>query len=399
MNVNTYEKLEFIIQDIQSMISEKIDITNSYDDNDFLELIEECVVTKTESCYISFDDRQVITQRVFNSMKRNDILQPLLEDKDINEIMVNGVDYIYVEKKGRIYRLNSKFENEERLYEIIQNIVSKSNKAVNESNPIVDVMLEDGSRVNVVLNPLAINGPCITIRKFPETPMCLSDLRNLDMITDEASDFLCEMVNRKFNMLITGGTSTGKTTLLNALSNYIGEDERIITVEDSAELQLNNVKNLVRLETRDAGYDGTGEINMRRLIRTALRMRPDRFLVGEVRDEAALDMLQALNTGHDGSMSTLHANSAQDSLMRLETMVLCGALMPIEAIRHQIASAIELIIHIERDRNSKRRVVEIVEVCSVEKGIINLNPIFSARNDTGSLKKVSDIQYRKYKLH
>lgn len=395
---NTKSSLESVIRDIQSQVAKKIDVTNEYDDNEFLDLIEECVVAQTENCYISLDDRQIVTERIFNSMKRNDILQPLLDDKEINEIMVNGLDCIYIEKNGAIEKLNNRFDNAERLYEIIQNIVSRSNKSVNESNPIADVMLDDGSRVNVVLNPLAINGPCITIRKFPDTPMDMDDLVRLGMINEEACDFLRDMVNRKFNILITGGTSTGKTTLLNALTNDIGSDERIITIEDSAELQLKSIDNLVRLETRDADFKGEGEISMRKLIKTALRMRPTRLLIGEVRDEAALDMLQALNTGHDGSMSTLHANSAEDSLMRLETMVLCGAVMPIEAIRHQIASAIELIIHIERDKFSKRKVIEIVEVCCVENGEIKLNPIYSARNDVDQLLRVSDIQYRKYKL-
>lgn len=394
MNYNS--RLKDIVKEVQKEVSDRMDINKEYDDKDFRELIEECVVAQTRNCYISFEERNIITECVFNSMKRNDILQPLLEDKEINEIMVNGTDNIYIEKKGKILRTNTRFDSEERLFEVIQNIVSKANKSINESNPIVDTMLPDGSRINIVLNPLALNGPCVTIRKFPKEHLTMEKLISLKMFDEKTAGFLIDLVKHRYNILISGGTSTGKTTLLNALSCYIDENERVITVEDSAELNFRSVKNIVRMETRDANYEGKGEINMRKLVKTSLRMRPDRLIIGEVRDEAALDMLQALNTGHDGSMSTVHANSAQDALMRLETMVLCAAVMPIEAIRHQIASAIEIIIHLERDKFFNRRVSEIMEICRVENGVIKLNTIYSANQDSGEGTK--ELSFRKQKM-
>jgi len=390
--------LDHIIQEIRKDVSGRLDINRDYDDKSFRELIEECVTGWTKNYYLSFEERNIIADRVFNSMKKNDILQPLLEDREVNEIMVNGTDYIYIEKQGRIIRTNARFESSDRLFELVQNIVARANKAINESNPIVDAILPDGSRINIVLNPIALNGPCVTIRKFSRENLTLDKLTELGMLDERTADFLISLVKHRYNILISGGTSTGKTTLLNALSWFIDENERVITVEDSAELNFCSVRNIVRLETREANFEGRGGISMRKLVKTSLRMRPDRLIIGEVRDEAALDMLQALNTGHDGSMSTVHANSAYDALMRLETMVLCAAVMPVEAIRQQIASAIEIIIHLERDRNFQRRLAEIVEICGVENGVIKLNTIYSADESRASNQKLLELTCRKHKM-
>jgi len=319
-------------------------------------------------------------------MRRLDVLQPLIDDKSITEIMINGPDSIFIERDGRVSKLNVKFESRRKLEDVIQTIVSRVNRTVNEASPIVDARLPDGSRVNVVLPPIALNGPVVTIRKFPEKPMTIEQLIKYGSITEEVAEVLERLVKAKYNIFICGGTGSGKTTFLNALSNFIPKDERIVTIEDSAELQITGVENIVRLETRNANTEGKGEITIRDLIRTSLRMRPERIIVGEVRGKEALDMLQAMNTGHDGSLSTGHANSTKDMLSRLETMVLSGAEMPLEAIRQQIASAIDIIIHLGRLRDKSRRTLEITEVVEYKNGQIVLNPLYEFVEE-GKLRK------------
>lgn len=316
---------------------------------------------------LSYRTKKSIEDTVFESIRGLGILGKIIADKSITEVMINGYDCIFVERAGRLEKLQDKFESQESLRNIITKFVQEMGRSVNESNPIVDTRLEDGSRVNVVLDPIALNGLIVTIRRFPEEGMTIQKLINYGSITPEAAIFLEKLVKAKYNIFISGGTGSGKTTFLNALSNYIPSDERVITIEDSAELQIRNVPNLVRLETRNANSAGVGGISMRDLIKSALRMRPERIVVGEVRGAEALDMLQAMNTGHDGSLSTGHANSAYDMLSRLETMVLSGAAgLPLEAIRQQIASAVDIIIHLSRMRDKSRKTVEITEVVGMD---------------------------------
>ena len=315
-------------------------------------------------------------ETVFNSMRGLDVLQPLVDDPSITEIMINGPHHVFIEQNGRLYQKNVSFGSNDNLLNVILNIVSKVNRTVNEANPIVDARLLDGSRVNVVLPPIALDGPTVTIRKFPEDPMTVKKLIEYGSITPEVAELLERMVKAKFNIFISGGTGSGKTTFLNALSNFIPRDERVITIEDSAELQLKGIDNLVRMETRNANMEGKGEVTIRDLIRSSLRMRPERIVVGEVRGAEALDMLQAMNTGHDGSLSTGHSNSTKDMLSRLETMVLSGNNIPLEAIRQQIASAINIIIQLSRLRDKSRRTVEITEVVGYENGEFQLNTLY-----------------------
>jgi pilus assembly protein CpaF len=339
-------------------------------------LITGVIFEKSKQIYLTVSEKREISEAVFNSMRRLDILQPLVDDPSITEIMINGAEDIFIEKDGRLEKLDAKFESIQKLEDVIQSIVSKVNRTVNEASPIVDARLSNGSRVNVVLRPIALNGPIMTIRKFPEKPMTVEKLIQYGSMSAEVAKVLETMVRAKYNIFICGGTGSGKTTFLNALSNFIPKDERIITIEDSAELQITGIKNIVKLETRNANTEGKGEITIRDLIKTSLRMRPERVIVGEVRGAEALDMLQAMNTGHDGSLSTGHANSSRDMLSRLETMVLSGALMPIEAIRQQIASAIDIIVHLGRIRDKSRRVLEISEVEGYKDGAILLNPLY-----------------------
>jgi len=364
-------------REIKEEAGARLDLSKHFSDDDIKEIIKEVIFEKTRDRFCSLTKKQAILAQVFNSMRRLDIIQPLIEDGLVTEIMVNSREEIFVEKEGKITQLNLKFESSERLQNVIQSIVSKVNRVVNEACPIVDARLQDGSRVNVVLPPVALKGPTITIRKFSEEPLTIGKLVDMGSLTHEAANFLKSLVQAKYNIFISGGTGSGKTTFLNALSNFIPEYERIITIEDSAELQLPNISNLVSLETRNENTEGKGEITIRDLLKTSLRMRPDRVIVGEVRGGEALDMLQAMNTGHDGSLSTGHANSTRDMLSRLETMVLSTAPLPIEAIRKQIASALDIIIHLGRLRDGSRRVMEISEISAVVCGEITLNPLFS----------------------
>jgi pilus assembly protein CpaF len=365
-----------LISEVKKIVGESVDLSKDISDEEIRDLITNVVFEKSKQFYMTVSEKQEISEAVFNSMRRLDVLQPIIDDESVTEIMVNGANDIFIEQDGRTKKLDVRFESTEKLEDVIQSIVSKVNRSVNESSPIVDARLKDGSRVNVVLAPIALNGPIMTIRKFSNTPMTIERLINFGSLTQETADVLKRMVQAKYNIFICGGTGSGKTTFLNALSNFIPKDERIITIEDSAELQITGVDNIVKLETRNANTEGKGEINIRDLIKTSLRMRPERIIVGEVRGAEALDMLQAMNTGHDGSLSTGHANSSRDMLSRLETMVLSGAIMPLEAIRQQIASAIDIIIHLGRIRDKSRKVLEISEILGYRDGNIQLNPLY-----------------------
>lgn len=380
---------QIIVDDIRKSLQSEYYVQQDLNEEQIKDVIKELLSQhiKEKSLNISVGKKKELLDRVFNSIKRLDVLQPLIDDKSISEIMINGCDNVFVEKNGSIQKLDMKFESVESLNNIIQKIVSTVNREVNESSPIVDARLQDGSRVNIVLPPIALNGPIVTIRKFPDSPFTIEKMIEIGSISKEAADFLHKLVIAKYNIFISGGTGSGKTTFLNVLSNYIPSDERIITIEDSAELQIKNVQNLVSLETRNKNTEGKGEISIRDLIKSSLRMRPDRVVVGEVRGAEALDMLQAMNTGHDGSLSTGHANSAVDMLSRLETMVLTGAEFPITAIRKQIASAIDIIIQIGRIRDKSRKVLQISEVLGVEDGEIVLNPLYEFVEEEGSTDK------------
>ncbi|MFY9131017.1 MAG: CpaF family protein [Saccharofermentanales bacterium] len=341
--------------------------------------------------YCSIEQRVSIVEQVFSSIRGFGLLDSIIKDDTITEVMINGTDDIFIEQSGRLFKLDKKFESQRRLEDIIQRIVGLAGREVNQANPICDTRLPDGSRVNVVLPPIALCGPTVTIRKFSKTPMTMEKLIEYGSLTKDIAEQLEVLVKAKYNIFISGGTGSGKTTFLNALSNFIPRDERVITIEDSAELQIKNIDNLVRLETRTANVAGVGEISIRDLIKSSLRMRPERIVVGEVRGGEALDMLQAMNTGHDGSISTGHANSTEDMLSRLETMVLQGAAgLPLEAIRQQIASAVDIIIHLSRLRDKSRRTMEITEVLGYEDGRIVLNPLYVFIEDEKStLTRVS----------
>lgn len=371
------------------------------EDEELQEMIDAAVAGEAERSYLPLKSRLRLKKELFDSFRRLDILQELVDDPDITEIMVNGKDHIFIEKKGRLSRWDKAFDSAEQLEDLIQQIVSRVNRTVNLSSPIADARLEDGSRVHVVLAPVAVDGPVLTIRKFPE-PVTMDKLIRLGSISREAAVFLRTAVRAGYNIFVSGGTGSGKTTFLNALSEFIPEDERVITIEDSAELQIRHVPNLVRLETRVENRDGSREISMRDLIRASLRMRPDRILVGEVRGAEALEMLQAMNTGHDGSVSTGHGNSPRDMVTRLETMVLMAADLPLAAVRNQIASALKLMVHLGRMRDKSRKVLEIAEVIGCENGEVRLEPLFTFREKQardrqwveGSLEKVGELRNR-----
>lgn len=368
-----YEEIKNILR---QKIVNQIDLSRDTKDSEIQELIDQSILSTSREYRLSLAQKTRLSKELFYAIRRLDILEELTDDPSITEIMINGENNIFIEKDGRIVRYEKSFESKEKLEDIIQQIVAGCNRTVNESNPIVDARLKGGERVNVVLAPVALNGPIVTIRRFPDKPMTMEDLKRFGAISDEAISFLEDLVEAKFNILISGGTGSGKTTFLNALSNYIPKDERIITIEDSAELQIIGVENLVRLETRNANVEGCKEINIRDLIKSSLRMRPDRIIVGEVRGGEALDMITAMNTGHDGSLSTGHANSASDMLSRLETMILMAMDLPLSAIRGQLASGIDIIVHLGRLRDKSRKVLQIVEVLGVEDDKIQLNMLY-----------------------
>lgn len=360
---------------LRQRLMEQMESRMQVEDEELRDLIDMAILEAAEGAYLPLKERLCLRKELFDSFRRLDILQELVDDPTITEIMVNGTEHIFVERQGRVEELEKHFDSVGQLEDLIQQIVSRVNRTVNLASPIADARLEDGSRVHVVLAPVALNGPILTIRKFPE-PITMERLIELKSISREAAAFLQKAVERGLNIFISGGTGSGKTTILNAMSGYIPQEERVITIEDSAELQIRHVTNLVSLETRVENRDGSQEISMRDLIRASLRMRPDRIIVGEVRGGEALEMLQAMNTGHDGSLSTGHANSAKDMLSRLETMVLMVAELPLAAVRSQIGSALDLMVHVGRMRDRSRKVLEITEVIGYENGEIRLSPIY-----------------------
>lgn len=347
---------------IQDKIYTKLDYSKQSSDEDVRSAIDAAIAGDAALRLWPVDKRRRLATDIFDTMRRLDILQGLLDDPTVSEIMINGPDSIFIEQAGHVRKVDGHFESQEKLLQIIQRIVSDCNRTVNESSPIVDARLAGGERVNVVLNPIALNGPILTIRRFPDKPVTMSQMIEWQSISDEAAEFLEKLVQARYNIFISGGTGSGKTTFLNVLSGFIPKDERIITIEDSAELQIQGIENLVRLETRNANVEGCNAITIRDLIKSSLRMRPDRIIVGEVRGAEAMDVLSAMNTGHDGSISTGHANSAQDMLARLQTMILMGVELPLAAIRQQLASGIDILVHLGRLRDKSRKVLSITEI-------------------------------------
>lgn len=371
-NLSTNEAYDSIFRQVR----ERTDTSREMQEEEIWNIIDEVILSYAHNNRLTLREREDYAQKIFNALKRLDILQELLDDDSITEIMINGPRNIFYEKAGHIYQWEKHFEQEERLYDIAQQIAARSNRLVNESVPILDTRLSNGSRVNIVLPPIALDGPVITIRKFYQDPITISKLIQFGSITEEAAEFLKRAVKARYNIFISGGTGSGKTTFLNALSNYIPSEERVITIEDSAELQIQSVKNLVRLETRNANVEGENAITMRDLIKSSLRMRPDRIIVGEVRGAEAVDMITAMLTGHDGSLSTGHSNNPKDMLTRIETMVMMGMDIPLLAIKNQVASAIDIIVHLGRLRDKSRKVLQIYEVLGIEQGEIKMNPLY-----------------------
>ena len=390
----TYEEIK---EEICEEVRANLDLSREMENEEVKELIYRVVAEYTGSQYLSLAQKETLGKEIFASVRELDILQELVDDDAITEIMVNGPKEIFVEKKGHIYKTDKQFVSEEKLEDVIQQIVASCNRVVNECMPIVDARLSNGSRVNIVLKPPAINGPIVTIRRFPENAITMEDYIAFGSITREAAEFLQKAVAYGYNIFISGGTGSGKTTLLNILSNSIPQSSRVITIEDSAELQIKGVENLVSMETRNGNREGCEEISIKDLIKTALRMRPDRIIIGEVRGEEAFYLLQALNTGHDGSLATAHANSAADMLLRLEMMVLMGKELPLPAIRRQIVSGIDILVHLGRMRDRVRKVMEIVEVMGMDGEEILLNPLFSLEEDgkgNHSLIRINRLQNR-----
>lgn len=391
---------------IKKRILDNINLTKTTD-----EMLEEHIRKEIDAHfsgnYISIGEKAFLCDQIYSSIRGFGLLDTIISDNTVTEVMINGPDEIFIEKSGKIRKLEERFESEEKLQDIIQRIVALAGREVNQANPIVDTRLPDGSRVNVVLPPISLKGPIVTIRKFSREPMTVEKLIQYGSITPQIATVLNLLVKAKYNIFICGGTGSGKTTFLNAISNFIPQDERVITIEDSAELQIVNIDNLVSLETRNANTTGVGAVTIRDLIKSALRMRPDRIIVGEVRGAEALDMLQAMNTGHDGSLSTGHANSARDMLSRLETMVLTGADgLPLAAVRQQIASAVDIIVHLSRLRDRSRKTMEITEVVKYENDEIQLNPLYRFEEDenstmdkvSGTLKRTENPMINDFKL-
>ena len=391
MDRNTFDKYR---SELRKIVLSKIDCFNDIEDEEVYKWIDEALMEKCRTVYLSISDRKQLRLEIFNSLRKLDVLQEIVDCSDITEIMVNGTEHIFIEKAGQIYEWDRHFESREKLWDVIQHIVSKTNRIVNESSPIVDTRLENGSRVNVVLPPIAINGPIVTIRRFPEEAITMEGLLKLNSIDEPTAYFLEKLVKAKYNIIISGGTGSGKTTFLNVLSEFIPKDERIITIEDAAELQIRGIANLVTLETRNANSEGKNEIGMRELIKSALRMRPDRIIIGETRGAECVELLQAMNTGHDGSISTGHANSASDMLARMEMMVLMGMDIPLVAVQRQIASAIDIIIHLGRMKDKSRKVLEVVEVEGYKNGEFMLNSLVKFVSEGEKNNKI----YGKYEV-
>lgn len=401
-----FEKEQELVAEIKKYVTDNLPLSRMSDE-ELEEQVENIVAQRLKDIYCSIDQRVSISKQVYSSIRGFGLLDSIISDDTITEVMINGHKKVFIEQNGRLFKLNKQFESQKRLEDVIQRIVGLASREVNQANPICDTRLPDGSRVNVVLPPIALCGPTLTIRKFSKTPMTIEKLIQYGSITQEIADKLELLVKAKYNIFISGGTGSGKTTFLNALSNYIPKDERVITIEDSAELQITGIDNLVSLETRNANASGAGQITIRDLIKSSLRMRPERIVVGEVRGGEALDMLQAMNTGHDGSLSTGHANSTEDMLSRLETMVLQGSAgLPLEAIRQQIASAVDIIIHLSRLRDKSRKTMEITEVVGYENGKILLNPLYVFEEDkystmekvSGSLNRTKNKMVNDFKL-
>lgn len=386
-------------QTMKAEIIKNMDMAGEIEDRQVSNVIDQYILGHAEQYSMDLEEKLQLKREIFNSLRRLDVLSDLLEDENITEIMINGYQNIFAERNGSIEKIPQTFESEERLQAIIQQIVAGCNRIVNESSPIVDARLADGSRVNVVLPPIALDGPTMTIRKFPKQSMHMEQLIGLGAITKEAAEFLKRLVIAGYNIFVSGGTGAGKTTFLNALSGYIPKDERIITIEDSAELHLSGITNLVRLEARNANVEGTNAVSIRDLIKSSLRMRPDRIIVGEVRDAAAIDMLTAMNTGHDGSLSTGHANSTKDMLTRLESMVLMGIDIPLTAVRQQISSAVDIIIHLGRLRDRSRKVIEISEVLGMENGQIQVCKLYEFIEKSVNSKRVKGQLCKIHDLH
>ncbi len=382
-------------EQLHARILERMDMTREIEDEELTQLIYHVLKEASEEEYLSLDEKTILGRELFNAFRKLDLLQEFLEDETITEIMINGTQNIFYERNGRILQSGKRFLSKDKLEDVVQQIAAGSNRLVTEASPIVDARLQDGSRVNVVLDPIALDGPIVTIRKFSKEAITMEQLISWNSVSEEVLEFLAGLVAAGYNIFISGGTGSGKTTFLNALSQYIPKTERIITIEDNAELKIQDVPNLVRLEARNANVEGTGAVTIRDLIRSALRMRPDRIVVGEVRGEEAIDMLQALNTGHDGSLSTGHANSPQDMLSRLETMVLMGMELPLPAIQRQIASGIDLIVHLGRLRDRSRKVLEASEVLGYEDGEIRLKTLYKFV-ETGEQDGKIQGEWRKY---
>lgn len=386
---------------LREQLAESIDYSTERSDEEIRELIDEMLVRESKAAPLRLAEREQLSRELFHAIRKLDVLQDLVDDPQITEIMINGPEHIFIEKAGSLHRSELCFESREQLQNVIQQIVADCNRVVNEASPIVDARLQNGARVNIVLDPVALNGPIVTIRRFPDKPIMMEDLIAYGSIPREVCVWLQRLVRAKYNIMISGGTGSGKTTFLNALSYSIPTDERVITIEDNAELQILGLPNLVRMEKRNANVEGCSEIGIRDLIRTSLRMRPDRIIVGEVRGGEAFDMMQCLNTGHDGSMSTGHANSSKDMLSRLENMILMGMELPLTAIRQQIASGVDLIVHLGRLRDKSRRVLEITEVLGFEDGRIPLNPLYqfvetgedAKGRVLGELRKKGELSY------
>lgn len=400
------EELKNIITELRNIAINNLNLSEMSDD-ELQEKIEEVFYNRYKDAKLSVTEKVDIVEQVYSSIRGFGLLDLIIKDDDITEVMINGIDEIFIEKKGHLMKLEESFDSERQLEDIIQRIVGLAGREVNQANPIVDTRLPDGSRVNVVLPPIALKGPTVTIRKFSKNPMTIEKLLEYGSLTQEIADILELLVKAKYNIIICGGTGSGKTTFLNAVSNYIPHDERVITIEDSAELQIVGIDNLVRLETRNANSSGVGAVTIRDLIKSSLRMRPERIIVGEVRGGEALDMLQAMNTGHDGSLSTGHANSTKDMLSRLETMVLQGSDgLPLQAVRQQMASAIDIIVHLSRLRDKSRKTMEITEVLGYENDEIILNPLYVFEEDekstlekvSGSLKRTKNPMKNTHKL-
>ncbi|MBO5425537.1 MAG: CpaF family protein [Lachnospiraceae bacterium] len=389
-------------EDVKRRLRDKvlsmIDMSKEVTDEDVGRIIDQCLIEETQNVYIPLKEKLDIKQELFNNFRRLDVLTEFLEEEEVSEIMVNGFQNIYVERRGSLYKTDKQFESEEKLNSVVQQIVADCNRRINDASPIVDARLRDGSRVNIVIPPVSLEGPVITIRRFPKSVIDMKRLVKLGSIPPYMIGVFDALIKSRYNIFISGGTGSGKTTFLNALSDFIPKDERIITIEDSAELQIQGVSNLVRMEARNANVEGKHSISIRELIKTSLRMRPDRIIVGEVRDEAAIDMLAAMNTGHDGSISTGHANSAKDMVSRLETMVLSGMDIPLLAVRKQISSAVDIIVHLGRLKDKSRKVLNISEVIGVRDGEVVLNTLFEYVSDEekvnqnkGVLRKVNDL--------